>query len=84
MDQQQPGSSLPTPDNSPPRPLQETEPIPDSSANLLGLFGVEPSHGLNRKSSKLEGGRQGSVGVSTPPDTPRMMAMQSVPAFNFY
>ena len=76
-----PSSQLPTPTNSPPRQL-DGEPAmdaPSSSGNLLGLFGVEQGHGLGRKPTRIEGG--GSVGPSTPPDTPMRMAMESIPNY---
>ncbi|KAF9512839.1 hypothetical protein BS47DRAFT_1344953 [Hydnum rufescens UP504] len=76
LSQSKPTPLLPSPAQSPSRdnePRQE-----DSSPNSLGLFGVgPPGSSLQRSNSRVD--KAGSVAPSTPPSTPRVMAMQSVP-----
>jgi len=69
-------SLLPTPTQSPSRvnePEQE-----EISPNSLGLFGVGPP-GPSPQRSNSKVGKDGSIAPSTPPSTPRVMAMRSVP-----
>lgn len=70
--------SLPTPKNSPPRAGEEEEEALDSS-NLLGLMGIGAPPPLRRDSTHGHPG--GSVAPSTPPMTPKMQAMASVPSW---